>query len=887
MPKHILETIEKEEPIIFICGNNLLAKELIDKFIRDFKILHLTDSETEEKHEPKKYYKLLPESAYLLKNLEEKIDFAIVFLSDIKDKKYLQHILPKAIEDNAKTLILVDVNFASDFYDAILEYNRNENVRFVLTGDIYDKSALKSKTSKIIQNAFLKKSVTLSGNDLEPLFTIFLDDAIEGINQILFSNFKTAKIFNLFYNHPQTLVSAIHLIKRVEPDLEIKFKQEKNAEENQTYGQIEQDIKTKFGFIPEYLDEFFVGFEKSLRILSEKGFEEEKENQPILERINSIKKTPQKVLTNRFLISAFIVSFIFYVLIVSSSLLLGISTFKTGVSEFKQGNLPKALTTIKVSQNFLSLAEPSIVLASQAKILSNNVSDLVLATQVSQIVKQGVSDLEIIDKLSRGVEREKFEKLLSDLYYLYFRTEQLKLESNNDNLNNLTNKELTNLLSLGPVLPQVLGFDKDKNYLLLFQNDGELRPTGGFIGSIGELTISKGRMKEIKIKDVYELDGQLKAHIEPNYIIRRFLQPHLYLRDTNFNPDFEIAASNAAQIYNLETQKQIDGVIGINFTSIKQIIKEIGPIKLPGYNKTIDENNAFEFLQSTIEDKFFPGSTGKKDVLNALFNQITLKLEKNPENYFKILKILPKLLSEKRILFVFNTNSIQKLFNVNGFSGSFTDLRDSKPDQLNDIFSINEANIGINKVNADVKRKVEYVLNLDQKDLTSKAIIEFENTSQKNDYKTYLRIIAPLGSKINSIKIDGKEEKIASAVTDFKIYESKIFAPPSGLEVDSVQDKNKQLMGFITTVPKSSKKTVEVIYKNGLTVPVKNLFSYSLLVYKQPGVEVLPFDLSIIYNPSIAPFEVQNAETRPGEIRISDTISQDKEFKMKLKKTDR
>jgi hypothetical protein len=63
------------------------------------------------------------------------------------------------------------------------------------------------------------------------------------------------------------------------------------------------------------------------------------------------------------------------------------------------------------------------------------------------------------------------------------------------------------------VLPDFLGVGNEKkDYLVLLQNEMELRATGGFIGSYGILSFQNGRLMGFDIKDVYEADGQLKGH---------------------------------------------------------------------------------------------------------------------------------------------------------------------------------------------------------------------------------------------------------------------------------------------------------------------------------------------------------------------------------------
>ena len=59
------------------------------------------------------------------------------------------------------------------------------------------------------------------------------------------------------------------------------------------------------------------------------------------------------------------------------------------------------------------------------------------------------------------------------------------------------------------ILPGMVGADgNEKKYLVLLQNEMELRATGGFIGSYGIMTFKNGKLLEFDIKDVYAADAK-------------------------------------------------------------------------------------------------------------------------------------------------------------------------------------------------------------------------------------------------------------------------------------------------------------------------------------------------------------------------------------------
>ncbi|MCL4415910.1 MAG: DUF4012 domain-containing protein, partial [Actinobacteria bacterium] len=57
--------------------------------------------------------------------------------------------------------------------------------------------------------------------------------------------------------------------------------------------------------------------------------------------------------------------------------------------------------------------------------------------------------------------------------------------------------------------PQALGVGSSKNYLLLFQNDKEIRATGGFMTAFATLTLNNGQVQSTTSDDIYRLDEKL------------------------------------------------------------------------------------------------------------------------------------------------------------------------------------------------------------------------------------------------------------------------------------------------------------------------------------------------------------------------------------------
>src|SRR3989344_1262445 len=220
-----LETREKQKPIILIYGNNPLVPLLLEEYSKEFKIAYVVELEQTEKR--KDFYRIPRANVQFVKNLEEKIDYAVIFLSKKEDKNLIPSFMEKISNDGTRTAVIINVENLEDFYDVLLEYKNISPLKFLFLGDVYSENPsfnIGHKLFKIIQQAISEKSIRIS-QDFEPIFAIYYRDAILGINQTLFGPKKTDKFYYLFYSEPQSINSLAYILHRVEPDLEIHYQE--------------------------------------------------------------------------------------------------------------------------------------------------------------------------------------------------------------------------------------------------------------------------------------------------------------------------------------------------------------------------------------------------------------------------------------------------------------------------------------------------------------------------------------------------------------------------------------------------------------------------------------------------------------------------------------
>jgi hypothetical protein len=197
----------------------------------------------------------------------------------------------------------------------------------------------------------------------------------------------------------------------------------------------------------------------------------------------------------------------------------------------------------------------------------------------------------------------------------------------------------------------------------------------------------------------------------------------------------------------------------------------------------------------------------------------------------------------KDLLFAFKDEGVQNLFTANGWSGSLWDDRLNTSGIINDSFGLYEANFG-NK-NIEISRSIskKTVINSNG-NLSSRLQIAYKNNS-KDNYKNYIQLVLPQGASLNSVLINNSALPIQKAVTDFFVYESRGFTPPQGIEINQTMELGKSIYGMLLNIPAGKVQTVAVDYDlaQGLDSE-KSSAQYSLKIYKQPGIDSYPFDLS-------------------------------------------
>jgi hypothetical protein len=431
------------------------------------------------------------------------------------------------------------------------------------------------------------------------------------------------------------------------------------------------------------------------------------------------------------------------------------------------------------------------------------------------------------------------------------------------------------------VLPKLLGFFGRKTYLVLFQNNAELRPTGGFIGSYATVSVENGKLVDFEVFDVYQADGQLKGHIEPPAKLKEYLgEANWFLRDSNWDPDFAISAQRAEWFLDKEMQLSTDGVIGVTLEAARKIVAALGEIEVLDYQEKVNEGNLFQKAEYFSELGTFPGSTQKKDFLGGLFQSLFERVKSSQgKDLMEVGGALFAALEQKEIIFYFDDAEVQRAVAGLNWGGNIREYqpRMSLVAAFPDYLFINEANVGVNKANFFLQRKIDHQINLNRDGrVEEKLTIAYENQSPSNDwpagaYKTYLRLYLPQETKVTSILITDSQN-------------SSLWVPFDWRYFDISEEHGKALFGFFFEVPIKTKRVIEIKYELAQTMDFsKRLNAYLLLVQKQPGAHPSDYTLNFVYPENFVPVRViPSAIVGQQQLLTSNKLTKDLIFQLDL-----
>lgn len=412
------------------------------------------------------------------------------------------------------------------------------------------------------------------------------------------------------------------------------------------------------------------------------------------------------------------------------------------------------------------------------------------------------------------------------------------------------------------LLPEFAGLGKERTHLLLFLNNTELRPGGGFIGTFGVLKTKDGDVTELETADSYALDRPsegIATAQSPAPLARYNATPIWFFRDANWSPDFLVSSVDTLKLFNQEAAvagiptQVIDGTIGVTPTFLQAILGITGPVTVGGLTFTSD--NVTDELEYQVEIGYkgqdIPPAQ-RKEVIGAFVNELKRHLFSLPlSEWVRVADVVQDGFAQKQIVMMSADPKTEELISSVGWGG-----RVVVP--TGDVQMVVDANLGSLKSDPKVARSIAYEIFQNSSDqYVGRTTVTYSHTGsfdwKTTRYRTYARLYVPAGSEL--IRVTG-------SMLDDKLHN------PSNSEgpVDVATELGLTSFGAFISIEPGETRSLAFEYKlSDAVVASIAAGSYSLREIKQVGAQNNGLTLTLGFDKNIASASVPEAREDWGD----------------------
>jgi hypothetical protein len=307
-------------------------------------------------------------------------------------------------------------------------------------------------------------------------------------------------------------------------------------------------------------------------------------------------------------------------------------------------------------------------------------------------------------------------------------------------------------IGLADFLGAAMGSGGPRRYLVLFQNPSELRPTGGFLGSFAEITVTRGDLTNLRVPGggTYDVQGQLTARLIPPEPLQ-LIAERWEFQDANWSPDFATAAEAIRFFWSKSGGPTMDGIIAVNATVLEQLLVLTGPIDVPELGKTITAENFILETQKAVELEYDRTENQPKKIIGLLAPRVLERLKALPqERIIDLFRILSEALETKEVQIAMKEPSEQAFARRYGWTGELKPV-------TGDALAVIGANIAGQKTDLAMEEQVHHeAIVAEDGGIEDHVTVVRTHTATKGEIfygvrnVSYLRFYVPRGSTLLS-----------------------------------------------------------------------------------------------------------------------------------------
>lgn len=383
-----------------------------------------------------------------------------------------------------------------------------------------------------------------------------------------------------------------------------------------------------------------------------------------------------------------------------------------------------------------------------------------------------------------------------------------------------------------------------RRILIVSQNNAELRPTGGFIGSYGLIEVGPDGLSLEKYEDIYTLKD---SHLILSPAGATMAQKYLQLRDANWWIDYPTSARTMLRLWQDLEQPPVDGIVAMDVVAMRDLLRIFGPISVDEFDATFTADNLLERLIEIVEIQMGPTGGPRKGVLVRLANELTRRMmDMKADDLLETSQALGKSANEKHVQLYFTDAQTQAAVDAAGWAGAI-----DPPEGTTDLLAVTNAMIRASKSNMSVRKSIDYRVTLaadGSADTT--LVLGYSNTDPLLDgilrrwFGNYLRVYRPVGTQLVPDTGDAPattlitdEMGLPAATRAFRLYRGNLLQ-----QVIRTTVPNALVAGRAAVVPRSPVASDAAAQP---TTPADRVSHYRLLIVRQADLADVPTTVSV------------------------------------------
>lgn len=363
-------------------------------------------------------------------------------------------------------------------------------------------------------------------------------------------------------------------------------------------------------------------------------------------------------------------------------------------------------------------------------------------------------------------------------------------------------RQFHTLAEISDPLLTFLGHKTMQRHLVVFENNTELRATGGFMGSLALVDIDRGEIKKIEIPGggPYDYQGSLTKQIQAPRALQ-LVSARWELQDANWFFDWPTSAAKISYLYDQAGGPTVDSVIAVDTNVLEELLRVLGPVKLAAYGKEISAENFRDILQQQVEVEYDKQLNQPKKIIADLSPVLLERLKAMPvQDAVKLAPVFVGLLQQRDVLLSHHDPEVMRVFSVVGWSGEV------EPTD-GDYLAVVHTNIAGGKTDGVIKDHFDLSVTVDERsEMTHTLTIRREHAGVKGTAFNGVR-------NVDYVRVYVPENSTLISATGFSAPPKSMFEQPDANWMVDADLKNSQ--DSYRVHPESS---TEIYQESGKTV---------------------------------------------------------------------